>query len=772
MNKRTRARWLSIILSVVMLANLFVGSVSAMPSLSETAEAPSDKAIAYLADQQQTDGGLSGFGGDSDVATSALGLVALGLAGVDPEYMSTDSTDISLLDFVVNNAITYTHEITGTSAANLFPGRAGLVLTGMASVYPTFDEMYTAEGFADAYSVISQLSSQLRQAYDSETGAYATDALEGWTSGAASISNQAWSILGLTSLTGSVPVTATNWLIDQQDVDGSFNYADPDTTALVGVALLMSGNVGADDAAIQAIVDYFQDTQLESGGWRPSWDTDALNADTTGWVLQFLLMAGHDPASPMWNGPYEALASLQGESGIIGGTYANVYSTVEALFGLYERPLTQITAQNLPTSIRPILAEMNTTGDDAGSWNGYSGTADVGSTCDAVMAIASTYVDPSTIGTVDHSPMDYLASQADTVATTGGASLVGKLAVTVKAAGLDTTSFGGQNLPEVLLNDWYSSTARAFLDEYGAVGDSWVQSYAILGMATITDTSTIPGAAIQTLENMQQDDGSWLDGWGYSPIDSTGLVLQALVAADGTPSVIADGVAYLKSVQESDGGWGNANSTSFAVLGLIAAGEDLHSSDWLVDGKGPIQALYSFAKGDGAFVWMWESEWSAPVDNLYALEQSVLALRGWVMPFTGASIPLMTAEQMNSSLKSALPDPDRLVIDGVDVPRSASGLDINVPFGSDLDEDATVSAELLPYGSTEWLSVGSLTRDTGVYSLHLSSLDAATASSVRVTVADPDTVQDKTDVGSSLVYTVTLEEYYLTIPWVTNYVTD
>ena len=771
MTQRTLTKWLSVILCLTMLTSLFVGSVSADTNPSDTPATPTEKALAYLLSQQNDDGGLAGFGGTtSDVSTSALGLVSLGLAGVDPEYMST-TTGTSLLDFVVSNAITYTHEITGTSAANLFPGRAGLVLTGMASVYPTFDEMYTAEDFADAYSVISQLSSQLRQAYDSETGAYATDALEGWTSGAASISNQAWSILGLTSLTGSVPVTATNWLIDQQDVDGSFNYADPDTTALVGVALLMSGNVGADDAAIQAIVDYFQDTQLESGGWRPSWDTDDLNADTTGWVLQFLLMAGHDPASPMWNGPYEALASLQGESGIIGGTYANVYSTVEALFGLYERPLTQITAQNLPTSIRPILAEMNTTGDDAGSWNGYSGTADVGSTCDAVMAIASTYVDPSTIGTSGSSPMDYLADQAATVATTGGASLVGKLAVTVKAAGLDTTSFGGKNLPEVLLNDWYSSTLGAFVDAYGST-DSWTEAYAILGMATITDTSVIPAAAVQTLEGMQQDDGSWLDGWGYSPIDSTGLVLQALVAADGTPSVIADGVAYLKSVQESDGGWGNANSTSFAVLGLIAAGEDLHSSDWLVDGKGPIQALYSFAKGDGAFVWMWESEWSAPVDNLYALEQSVLALRGWVMPFTGASIPLMTAEQMNSSLKSALPDPDRLVIDGVDVPRSASGLDINVPFGSDLDEDATVSAELLPYGSTEWLSVGSLTRDTGVYSLHLSSLDAATASSVRVTVADPDTVQDKTDVGSSLVYTVTLEEYYLTIPWVTNYVTD
>ncbi|MEJ7714216.1 MAG: prenyltransferase/squalene oxidase repeat-containing protein [Thermoleophilaceae bacterium] len=65
-----------------------------------------------------------------------------------------------------------------------------------------------------------------------------------------------------------------------------------------------------------------------------------------------------------------------------------------------------------------------------------------------------------------------------------------------------------------------------------------------------------------------------------SDVDDTGAALQALAAAGRRGSgPVKDGVAFLRSLQNADGGWGqsrgrtsNAQSTAWAVQGLVAAG--------------------------------------------------------------------------------------------------------------------------------------------------------------------------------------------------------
>jgi hypothetical protein len=93
-------------------------------------------------------------------------------------------------------------------------------------------------------------------------------------------------------------------------------------------------------------VTYFHDTQALSGGWKPSWDTDPLNADSTGWILQALVTAGEDLRGQSWLkdqiNPVDALMSLQKPDGSIGGTYANTYSTAEAIIGLSGIPLSNL----------------------------------------------------------------------------------------------------------------------------------------------------------------------------------------------------------------------------------------------------------------------------------------------------------------------------------------------------------------------------------------------------------------------------------------------
>jgi squalene-hopene/tetraprenyl-beta-curcumene cyclase len=99
--------------------------------------------------------------------------------------------------------------------------------------------------------------------------------------------------------------------------------------------------------------------------------------------------------------------------------------------------------------------------------------------------------------------------------------------------------------------------------------------------------------AIEYLRREQEPDGSWFGRWGTNYIYGTWSALVALSSAGLTtldPSV-KHGVAWLKSRQNADGGWGESNDsylrptaeaaamastayqTAWALLGLIACGE-------------------------------------------------------------------------------------------------------------------------------------------------------------------------------------------------------
>jgi hypothetical protein len=190
------------------------------------------------------------------------------------------------------------------------------------------------------------VAGELEGSFHPDSGTYSTTAKSDFSNGGASDLSQAWAILGLSLAERKVTESATNYLIQTQAEDGSWGAGDPDTTALAVTALLTSGNVTNQSQAIQNAIQYFHDTQLPSGGWKPSWDTDPLNADSTGWVLEALVSAGEDVRGQSWNtqeaNPLDALMSLQKPDGSIGGTYANTYSTAEAIIGLSGIPLSNL----------------------------------------------------------------------------------------------------------------------------------------------------------------------------------------------------------------------------------------------------------------------------------------------------------------------------------------------------------------------------------------------------------------------------------------------
>jgi hypothetical protein len=695
-------------------------------------------ALDYLATQQNPDGGIDSFGYGSDASGTARAVLAVAATGRSVASMAT-ITGTTLTDYLAAQAITYTHDASGTTSAHLFPGNAGLVLAAASAAH----EDASAFGGMD-------LIAELEATYHPATGAYSTTAQEGWSSGAASELNQSWAILGLSAAGRDIPQDALDFLAGLQGADGSWYFSDPDTTALAVTALIASGKVQPTDPVIQDALGFFAATQLENGGWRPSWDTDPLNADSTGWIMQALAVSGFTPVTESWaaaeGNPRTALLSLQQPDGSIGGTYVNAYSTIEALFGLTEQPLfflgPEIRAQR-------ALSWLNEQQLADGSW--YSFMGNEGATADAVLAYASAGYDPHNVTAAgsSNSAMDYLTGQAATYSASGP-DAAGKLAVVVVAAGQDPANFGGVDIPHVLTSTHYNENLGGF----GVITNTWHQAWAILGLAAAGET--IPMTATQTLSGLQQADGGWkydLSGspWNTTTPDSTGLALQALIAA-GVPvadATIQDGLAFLQNQQDVEGGWGNANSTAYAIQGLLAASEDLAA--WAVNGSTPLEALVTYQKVDGPFVWAW----SWPSDNEMATSQAIPALMGVHSPYPPATLTVFSA-----TVRSA--DPDRLV---AIMPDGSWGnsIDLLIPFGSDQDGDGSVNVAYRAADETEWITGTTVIRNDGFFTATL-PVTMPVDYEVQFTYTDLAGIQFGAEITSTLDISITVSPNRIFLP--------
>ena len=126
-------------------------------------------------------------------------------------------------------------------------------------------------------------------------------------------------------------------------------------------------------------------------------------------------------------------------------------------------------------------------------------------------------------------------------------------------------------------------------------------------LALRSDGASVPGSTVGWLLRQQDRDGgfSFSTAGGGSDVDDTAAALEALAAAGVRGSVAARAVAYIRSHQNRDGGFptqgasdSNAQSTSWAVQGLIAAGVD-PGSVHRARGANPLQYLSSLIAADG-----------------------------------------------------------------------------------------------------------------------------------------------------------------------------
>jgi hypothetical protein len=271
--------------------------------------------------------------------------------------------------------------------------------------------------------------------------------------------------------------------------------------------------------------------------------------------------------------------------------------------------------------------------------NGSYGDS-IGASVETMLAIGANKLDPDQWRTSPISPslLDYLQA-GDNAATYAAANAgrAGRLAVALAGVDQDPQNFNGLNLV-ISLTTYYSPTTGSF-DDFD-INQAW----AMLGWRAASQT--VPTSASHHLVAGAMANGGWEWSPGFgSDTNTTALAIQALVAGGEciTSPNIANGLAYLKSAQNNDGGfpydpqsiWGtdsDTNSTAWVVQALLAVGEDPTSAEWTVNSNNPISYLLSMQLADGSFEWQ-----TGLGSNLLSTQQAVVPLLGRSFPLNVAS---------------------------------------------------------------------------------------------------------------------------------------
>jgi energy-coupling factor transport system substrate-specific component len=200
-----------------------------------------------------------------------------------------------------------------------------------------------------------------------------------------------------------------------------------------------------------------------------------------------------------------------------------------------------------------------------GGWGDSPGDDSGTATTDwTMLGLEAAGVNPLDVTQGSNSPVDYLRSRVDSLNSPGA---LARTILALSGAGVDPRHFAGHNLVAEL-----SGKRR---DNGSFEGWPGSTAYAILALRA----GNAPGAAEPAaawLRKVQNDDGGWGDTPGSpSSSDGTGAAMQALAGSKAAER----GLNFLRNGQRTNGGFPlgesfpvNTQSTAWAVQGIIAAG--------------------------------------------------------------------------------------------------------------------------------------------------------------------------------------------------------
>lgn len=244
------------------------------------------------------------------------------------------------------------------------------------------------------------------------------------------------------------------------------------------------------------------------------------------------------------------------------------------------------------------------------------------------LGIAAAGRDPISMrGESGSSPIGFLRRRAGSIRTTGD---IERTILALAAAGKRVDRFGGVDLAKRL---------RARVEADGSLGGQ-VNLTAFYLLATVALGGKPHLRSVDWLKRSQGASGGWGYGPGVSPdADSTGAALQALEALGVGSAAAQRGSKWLRRNQARSGGWGlpgsaaNAQSTAWAVQGLIAAGGTPGKSRR--GGVSPLDYLAARQSRDGHY------RYSAASDQtpVWVTGQVLAAVAGEAFPIAAVGNP-------------------------------------------------------------------------------------------------------------------------------------
>jgi energy-coupling factor transport system substrate-specific component len=248
------------------------------------------------------------------------------------------------------------------------------------------------------------------------------------------------------------------------------------------------------------------------------------------------------------------------------------------------------------------------------------------------LGLAAAGHNPADVQKGGKSIVDYLRAGA---ASLNDAGELERTILVLRSAGIDPRSFAGRDLVGELDRDRKATGSVDGLVDHTAFG-----IFAFRAAGDGPGSARVQ-AAVKWLVRQQNDDG----GFGFakrgtgSDTDNTGSALQALVTAGrGSTATARKAIAFLRARQNPDGGFplnpgstSNAQSTAWAIQGLIAAGRN--PASFTKGGRSPVAYLRTLTGPGGAVRYSRTSQ-QTPV---WVTGQALTALRG--KPFPLAPVP-------------------------------------------------------------------------------------------------------------------------------------
>ncbi len=246
----------------------------------------------------------------------------------------------------------------------------------------------------------------------------------------------------------------------------------------------------------------------------------------------------------------------------------------------------------------------------------------------AAMGLAASGRNPAGVRRGGHSVLDALRDEASTLSGLGDAE---RTILAARACGASAYSFAGHDLVSEVMG------ARASDNSFEHQVN--LTSFAVFALIAVGHSPAFEAIreAAGWIERQQNGDGGFGFGSHGSPsdVDDTAAALQALVDAHARNSrVLAAAAGFLVRAQNRDGGYpqqpggeSNAQSTAWAVQGLIAAGRN-PGSVRRRGSRSPLGYLESLVSADGSIRYS-RTGTQTPV---WVTAQALIALSGRTFP--------------------------------------------------------------------------------------------------------------------------------------------